>query len=119
MVQQRSWKGKGTYAVYKTENRATKNKIKKLERHCRKFPNDEVGKANLAKVIKNGYIPRAKPLAPGSNPTVGKIVGKPFVHVPTPGEQLSKLLGIPLPYSTRNTAKPKVTTKRKHNVRKT
>lgn len=119
MVQQRSKRGKGTYAVYKTEGRVTKNKIKKLERHCKEFPNDEVGKANLAKVIKNGYTPRAKPLVPGSNPTTAKIVGKPFVHISTPAEQLSKLLGIPVPYATRNTAKPKVTTKRKRNVRKT
>lgn len=42
-----SQKGKGTFAAYKTEGRALKNKIARLERRVKSHPNDEVAKAAL------------------------------------------------------------------------
>lgn len=101
MARQTSSKGKGTYAVYKTENKVFKNKIKKLERHCKRFPEDEVSKENLQRIKKDGYTGRARPLVPGSNPTEPKVRLPAISHVKTPGEQLSELLGIPLPKYAR------------------
>jgi hypothetical protein len=89
---------KDTYTQYKNENRALTNKLKKLVRHCKKFPNDEVGKANLERIKKDGYTPRSTPKVPGSNPTIAKIrLGAVQGGPKTAGEQLSKLLGIPEP----------------------
>jgi hypothetical protein len=108
---------KARYTVYKNEGRALKNKIAKLERHCNSFPEDEVGKANLAKAKKGEYTPRSKPLVPGSNPTDPKVkhfhpqVGHVF-GPETAGEQLSKLLGIPVPI-VRRRKKPKTVIKHK------
>ena len=113
MAQQKSWKGKKQYGNYKTENRALKNKIKKLTRHCKEFPNDEVGKENLARIKKKGYNPRSKPLIPGSNPTIARIrpsIGHLF-GPKTAGEQLSELLGIPMPHLRKKPRKTKVTHK--------
>jgi len=105
------------YQQYKLENRAQKNKIKKLQRHCKKFPNDEKCAERLAELKKKGgYNPRKKPLIPGSNPTTPKVVNRGcFTVLPeTPGEQLSRLLGIPLPKpKTRKSKKTKITHKPK------
>src|SRR5210317_718553 len=89
---------KDSYTLYKNENRVLTNKIKKLTRHCKKFSNDEVGKANLERIKKDGYTPRSAPRVPGSNPTIAKIRHKAIQGGPrTAGEQLSELLGIPKP----------------------
>lgn len=86
------------YQTYKIEGRALKNKIKKLERHCKRFPEDEVNKANLEKAKNGEYKPRGRPLSPGSNQTIPKIKFTTTTpRVKTAGEQLSELLGIPLP----------------------
>ncbi len=41
---------KEQYSAYKTQARYAKNKRKKLERHIKKFPNDEAAKAALKAV---------------------------------------------------------------------
>jgi hypothetical protein len=115
-------KTKDTYAVYKTEGRALKNKIRKMERHCKRFPNDLVGKENLERIKKGNYKPRSKPLSPGSNPTIPKIrLSNEIGHMygpKTAGEQLSALLGIPMPQArTYKKNKPKVTHKQRRNVK--
>lgn len=104
-----SKKGKGSYLIYKTENRYLKNKIKKLERHCKNYPNDEIGKKNLEKAKQGKFSPRSKPLVPGSNifSFSNNIKYKPskIPHIDTPGEQLSKLLNIPIPKPGRKIPK--------------
>lgn len=113
------------YKTYKLVNRVKTNKIRKLDRHCKKYPNDEKCAKRLAE-LKAGadYKPRTKPHNPGSNQTTPKPKGTPAWAVPhgfklqeSAGEQLSKLLGIPLRLTTRKRRKPKVTIKRKKNVR--
>lgn len=110
------------YQEYKLENRVYKNKVKKLERHCKRFPNDKESEKNLLRILKDGYKPRSKPLVPGSNQTIPKIKVRPmpgFLHFPvTAGEQLSVLLGIPLPYKNTHKRKPKITRKKRRNVKK-
>ena len=124
MAQQKSWKGKKQYGNYKTENRVLKNKIKKLTRHCKEFPDDEVGKENLERIKKKGYTPRSKPLIPGSNPTIEKVrLSSKISYLfgpKTAGEQLSKLLGIPEPkYRRRAKAgKTPITIKKKKSVKR-
>ena len=115
MAGQSSKKGKGSYAVYKADNRVEKNKIKKLTRHCKKFPNDLICAKRLEEIKEKGYKGRSRPLIGGSNPTTPKtkfynpIPG--FLHYPkTAGEQLSELLGIPVPKQRRK-SKPKITHK--------
>lgn len=119
MANKKSWKGKGSYAEYKTDGRALKNKIKKLERHCKRFPNDEVNQANLAKAKNGEYVCRAKPFTGKVVKPEGKGgITQPKVkylcvsipHIKTPGEQLSELLGILLP-KPRRKFKPKITHK--------
>jgi hypothetical protein len=125
MARKSSKKGKGSYAAYKTENRGYKNKVAKLERHCKKFPKDEEGKKSLERLHDpKNYTPRSKPINPGSNkPQVRTYSFNPvpgYLHMPkTAGEQLSELLGIPL----RRTTKPRkgkapITYKKKRNVKK-
>ena len=113
---------KDCYAVYKTENRAYTNKIKKLERHARKHPNDEENLKALTRLSdpKNFKI-RTKPLVPGSNKTVAKRRHNTIAHIKTPGEQLSELLGIPMPkiISRRKKTKAAVTVKKRKNVKQT
>jgi len=104
MARQKSKKGKGYFLVYKTHNTVYKNKVKKLGRHCKRFPDDEQGKKNLERIIKEGYKGRTRPLIPGSNPTTPKpkFTGIPgYYLVKTAGQQLSELLGIPLPKPKR------------------
>jgi hypothetical protein len=120
MARQKSSKGKGSYAEYKSDNRVFKNKVRKLERHCKSFPNDKLSQENLDKLKEKGYTGRTRPLVPGSNPTepsvntVRGIIQIGHVFGPkTAGEQLSELLGIPMPKPKvykRNT-KPKITHK--------
>lgn len=118
-----SKKGKGTYAVYKADNRAWKNKVRKLETIVRNCPNDVQAKVRLEKLKKGGpntYKPRQKPLVPGSNKTIPKKSYGFVLGSETAGEQLSKLLGIPLPKKTyrRNKVKASVTVKKKKDVEK-
>jgi hypothetical protein len=122
MAQQKSKKGKGLYAVYKTENRVQINKIRKLERHCKAYPEDKACANRLAELKKRGgYVPRSKPLIPGSNQTTPKVKPNPlagFLHYPkTAGEQLSELLGIPLPRVKTRGRKPSITHKKRKNVK--
>jgi hypothetical protein len=119
----KSRKGKGSYANYKTENRAYKNKIRKLEKHCKKYPEDEVGQKNLERLRDpKNFKHRSKPHNPGTNspnPQVYRF--RPSVEGPkTPAEQLSELLGIPMPkyYRRSKPAKTPVTIKKKRNVKK-
>lgn len=120
MAKKSSWKGKKQYALYKSENRVYKNKLSKLERHCKQYPEDEEGKKHLERVKKNGYKGRSKPKEPGSNQTTPKLKLISIPYLETPGEQLSRLLGIPQPRFKRRLKKAKtpVTIKKKKNVKK-
>lgn len=112
---------KDLYSEYKVSNRVQINKIRKLERHCKAYPNDVACAARLAELKqKGGYIPRSKPLNPGSNPTTPKVRARPvqgYLHMPeTAGEQLSRLLGIPLP-KVRTKQKPRIRVKKSKHVK--
>jgi hypothetical protein len=119
----KSGKGKGSYATYKSENRAYKNKILKLEKHCKKFPEDELAKENLKRLQDpKNFKQRSKPLNPGSNSPAPEIhtYAPPAPKPETAGEQLSKLLGIKLKKYRRRTkpSKTPVTIKKRKNVEK-
>jgi len=108
------------FKKYKLLNQVLKNKIKKLERHCKRFPNDKKCAERLVKIKRDGYKCRAKPLNPGSNPTTPKpkFSGVIMEHAKTAGQQLSELLGIPLlPKHRPRRRKPKVTSKKKKYVK--
>lgn len=57
----KSRKGKGTYAVYKSDGRACKNKVLKLQRHIKAHPEDATASVALANVQKHGYTGRKEP----------------------------------------------------------
>lgn len=59
---------KAQYTAYKAENRYEKNKIAKLEKTIKQQPNNEVLKAVLAKIKKEGiaYKRNRRALVPGS-----------------------------------------------------
>lgn len=44
----KSLKDKGSYAIYKNRDQFTKNKVRKLERHLKAFPNDAAAAETLA-----------------------------------------------------------------------
>ena len=119
MAKKSSFKGKKQYPTYKAENRVYKNKIAKLERHIKAYPEDEQAKTALARIQKDGYTGRQRPHVAGSNPTT------PGPHLipgalnclkaKTAGEQLSELLGISMPKPLKK-RKPRVKVKRRKNV---
>jgi len=117
MAQKKSWKGKKQYASYKNEGRAHHNKVRKLQRHCKNYPEDEEAIKSLAK-LKDGilYTGRTHPREPGSNQTFRPIPIPKIPKVKTPAQQLSELLGIPVP-KPRKKFKPKVTHKQRRNVK--
>ena len=108
------------FKKYKLLNQVENNKIKKLVRHCKKYPNDKINAMHLDRINKVGYKCRKKPLVPGSNPTTPKIkirvMSANYNSSKTAGEQLSKLLGIPLPNLHKKKKKTKVVIKKKKNV---
>ena len=108
------------FKKYKTGNQRLKNKIAKLERHVRKFPDDEVGKENLARVKSKGISPKRPPINNGINKTVPKPKSRPLPETAprTAGEQLSELLGIPMP-KPRKRRKPRITKKKRRYVKST
>lgn len=53
--------GKGSYAAYKAENRALKNKRAKLERHIRQQPNDLQAQSALSSLRGSTYTGRTQP----------------------------------------------------------
>ena len=115
-----SKKQQENYKTYQLINKVQTNKIRKLERHCKAYPKDKACAARLAELKKKGgYIPRAKPLAPRTEPTVARIRAREgFLHHPeTAGEQLSRLLGIPLPKSRTRNKKPAISHKKRRNVK--
>ena len=121
MAKKSSWKGKKQYPTYKTENRVYKNKIAKLEKHIKAYPEDEKAKEALERIKKSGYSGRQRPHAPGSNPTISlKPLFLPNRHLypRTAGEQLAELLGIKLP-KPRRKRKTRVKVKRRKNVKQT
>lgn len=61
MTKKVSRKNKGTYAVYKTEGRAHKNKIRKLQNHLEAFPHDEQAKKAVERLSKTMYHGRSAP----------------------------------------------------------
>jgi hypothetical protein len=122
MVQKKSSPSKKKlYEGYKLDNKVYKNKIKKMQRHCKRFPKDKEAQKNLERIEKEGYKGRTKPLIPGSNPPTLKAIR--YIHYPgitpsrTAGEQLSELLGIPEPNKVKS-SKPVITRKKKRNVKR-
>lgn len=107
---------------YKLEDRSTKNKIRKLEKRIRKNPEDKGAKDALEKIKEKGYNRRSKPLSPGSNKPdfVGFYISNvnEVEHPKTAGEQLSELLGIPMPKPRKQRVKTKFYSKKKRNVKK-
>jgi len=136
---------KNAYKRYQLENRVHRNKLKRLTRHIKKHPEDKQTVESLVKIKKKGYIyNRPTPVNRGSNKELTKkelkdlywkmlpgnrkqpkirykpriIVLEDTSPVLTAGEQLSKLLGIPLPQKKKK-FKAKITHKpsRKKNVK--
>jgi len=65
MSKQVSWAGKKQFGIYKTENRFARNKLRKLKKHMKQFPNDTIAAAVLAAGEKAGFSYRRKtPIAP-------------------------------------------------------
>jgi hypothetical protein len=65
MSKQVSWAGKKQFGIYKNENRFARNKLRKLTRHMKQFPNDKVTAAVLETGIKHGFVyKRKEPIAP-------------------------------------------------------
>ena len=111
---------KGQYATYKTENRAYKNKLRKFETIVRRFPNDKKAQETLERLRKGEYKHKQRPNVPGSNKTIPKKCRVDIPHVDTPGEQLGRLLGIPVPKQIRRRKKVKaaVVVKKRKDVKK-
>lgn len=57
MSKKKSLKGKGTYAVYKAEGRAEKNRAKRIAKHLKNHPND----AQTARAKGKAKSPKQKP----------------------------------------------------------
>ena len=114
-----SKKGKGQYAAYKTENRAFNNKLRKFENIVKRFPNDKKAAETLERLRNGEYKHRQRPLVPGSNQTTPKRSHASIPYIETPGEQLSRLLGIPIPKQIRRRKKTKaaVIVKKRKNVK--
>lgn len=47
MAKKKSNRGKGSFAIYKAENRSAKNKARAIARHIKQNPNDDAAKAAL------------------------------------------------------------------------
>lgn len=58
MAKKISWKGKKSYATYKANSQYQKNAKRKLQRHLKKFPNDEVAKAALGHIEYRRQLPK-------------------------------------------------------------
>lgn len=110
---------KGQYATYKSENRAYKNKLRKFENIIKRFPNDKKAQETLERLRKGEYKHKQRPNVPGSNKTISKKCRVKVTHVDTPGEQLSRLLGIPIPkqISKRKRVKATVVIKKRKDVK--
>jgi len=109
---------KNAYKAYKLENRSEKNKIRKLSRHCKTFPEDIQAAEALKKIQTKGYNRRTKPRVLNSNPTIPKNKLITFTgRSKTAGEQLSTLFGIPIKYIPNKPGKTTVTYKKRKNVK--
>lgn len=123
MAKQKSMKGKGSYASYKSESRAYTNRVKKFERIVKENPNDEEAAKTLKKLKDGGSAKfkfKSRPKVPGSNKTVSKKYRAPTITMETAGEQLSRLLGIPLPKVSERKSRTRaaVVVKKRKNVEK-
>jgi len=115
---------KALFAAYQASGQVSKNKIAKLERHCKRFPKDEYNAENLIRLRKKGFkYTRAKPRNPGINKDTRKVEAYSYTagtlfERETPGEQLSRLLGIPLRRTQyRKPGKAPITYKKRRNVK--
>jgi len=113
---------KERYKAYQLDNRVYKNKVKKLIRHIKNHLNDEKGEENLARIKKDGYKGRTKPLIPGSNPTIPRVLylNREDTGMPeTVAEQLHRLLGVAIPKQSKSYRgkKPAIFHKKKRNVK--
>ena len=52
--------GKGTYAAYRSGGHYAKNKLKKMERHLKKYPNDKIAEKCLETGLKTGFAYKRK-----------------------------------------------------------
>lgn len=55
-----SLKGKGSYKVYESLGKYEKNRKRRLERHLKKYPNDETAKKALGKIEYRRYKPHTR-----------------------------------------------------------
>lgn len=94
--QKKSYKGSKQYATYKSENRARKNKIMKLKRHLKAFPDDQKASGALINLEKNqdfigrkapkrlmGRINPMLPVIPEGAPGAGRVDYKRLTPVKT------------------------------------
>lgn len=119
MAQKRRPANDRAFKKYKSNNQRLKNKIRKIERHIKRFPDDDLAKENLARIKKDGISDKMKPRTPGINSpgiTV-KPSSMPERAPKTAGEQLAELLGISL--RKVRSVKTKIFKKRKKNVKPT
>ena len=119
MAQKRRPANDRAFKKYKTNNQRLKNKIRKIQHHIKKFPDDKLAKENLARIEKNGISDKMKPRTPGINsPGVQiKCSSIPKRAPKTAGEQLRVLLGITV--KKVKSVKTKTFKKRKKNVKPT
>jgi hypothetical protein len=117
------------FKKYKLENKRRKNKIRKLENHCKRFPKDEQSAKALEDIKKNGY--KDKIVSKGNTPPTVVKIKDSFnrlwlaARIPekkkfsgrTAAEQLSELLDIPMPQPKKK-SKPRITHKKRKNVQK-
>ena len=111
---------KNGYKQYKLEGRAWKNKTKKLERHVKRFPEDEQAKEALPRIKKNWDSLRAKPRAANSvgSARITRSISMPTINpAKTAGQQLAKLLGIKEKY-THSPKKSNISYKKRKNVQR-
>lgn len=48
----KAWKS--AYSAYKSENRVEKNAVRRLQRHLKKYPEDELAARRLEEIVKKG-----------------------------------------------------------------
>lgn len=97
MGKKKSFKGKGTYAAYKAEDRRKKNRLSRIERHMKRHPNDKQTLLSATKALepktpsrnKGNYPPERVVYRDAS----GKEVGSPY-FMPDKQDRYHTMCGI-------------------------
>lgn len=112
---------KDGYKRYQLDGRERKNKIKRLERHVKRFPDDKQAEKSLAEIRKGNFNRRKKPISSNleiHNSPIKQIYELTGDSRMTAGEQLSKLLGIVQPYKCKQKTKAPIKYRKRKNVKK-